>query len=448
MSTGFSLDDVIANTNTTRNRIISEQHDKSKIDISGDLAQQSAIASRPAGFDEREYGVSRARAVQLSQTEEGRAELRQRALARANLATTADGKVAMMSVGVAPWHGLGVVIANAANRTEALQFAGLSGWDMRKVEQYIDWNGEKIATGTFAIVRGDTGSVLTRGKSVGERYHILSNEECFDFMDTVTACGATYETAGALGDGERVWMLAHMPNDAKIAGVDTLQNYVMFTTTHDGSASTRVYPCSLRVECANTLRQSFSEQSNGMYFRHTKNQKDKAAVVKRMLGLVSEKQERFADTANTLAKVQLTSSESTLYFKGCLDDIVNVTVANTRVTRESFNDKSLLSAIAELTQAEQEAANKQLERVTKQRKEILTDILERHESSRCNGIPEICGTAWSAYNAVTEFADHSPINRYKGSDIARKESRFTSIMEGKSAEIKEVALERILALAN
>src|SRR5208283_451730 len=58
-------------------------------------------------------------------------------LRRANLGIT-NGKINFMSARVVPWTGLGVVIDRNATLAETLQLASLAGWDLAKIQHYIE----------------------------------------------------------------------------------------------------------------------------------------------------------------------------------------------------------------------------------------------------------------------------------------------------------------------
>ena len=111
----------------------------------------------------------------------------------------------MFSVRETPWHGLGRIVMDAPASHEALELAGL------------DWQVESrnIYSGNRANVRSTDDAVLG---VVSDRYRIVQNEEAFQFTDDLLGEGVTYETAGSLQGGKKVWMLAKLPEKYIIAG--------------------------------------------------------------------------------------------------------------------------------------------------------------------------------------------------------------------------------------
>ena len=122
----------------------------------------------------------------------------------------------MFSVRETPWHGLGRIIMDAPASREALELAGL------------DWQVESrnIYSGTGAMIPGYRANVRSTDEAVlgvvSDRYRIVQNEEAFQFTDDLLGEGVTYETAGSLQGGKKVWMLARLPRKYLIAG-DTQQ---------------------------------------------------------------------------------------------------------------------------------------------------------------------------------------------------------------------------------
>ena len=118
----------------------------------------------------------------------------------------------MFSVRETPWHGLGRIIMDAPASREALELAGL------------DWQVESrnIYSGTGAMIPGYRANVRSTDDAVlgvvSDRYRIVQNEEAFQFTDDLLGEGVTYETAGSLQGGKKVWMLAKLPEKYIIAG--------------------------------------------------------------------------------------------------------------------------------------------------------------------------------------------------------------------------------------
>ena len=106
----------------------------------------------------------------------------------------------MFSVRETPWHGLGRIVMEAPASREALELAGL------------DWQVESrnIYSGTGAMIPGYRANVRSTDEAVlgvvSDRYRIVQNEEAFQFTDDLLGEGVTYETAGSLQGGKKVWI--------------------------------------------------------------------------------------------------------------------------------------------------------------------------------------------------------------------------------------------------
>ena len=165
-----------------------------------------------------------------------------------NLATT-NGKTAMMYVGEVPWHRLGTKLDQPATAREAITAAGL---DYRvELKPLKTDDGNDVPT-RKATVRTDTNQVLG---VVGNGYVPVQNFQAFGFLDAVVADGGLrYHTAGALGRGEKIWMLAKLPGQIQVKNsADIVDKFLLLSNAHDGSAALRVYFTPIRVVCQNTL---------------------------------------------------------------------------------------------------------------------------------------------------------------------------------------------------
>jgi len=222
--------------------------------------------------------------------------------------------------GQSAWHGLGTVLPEGDERAfSAEQSLCLAGacFDVDKVPQFIELNGEKVLTGSYATVRTDTGAVLG---TVGEKYTPLQNVDQFQwfqpFLDTKEVA---FETAGVLKGGSIVWALARILTGGGVVdagGGDTVNKYLMTYTSHDGSLATGVMFCPIRVVCANTLRASInSEVSKRLRVRHTKRQIESLENVRETINLMDKTFEATASQFQKMKRTGVNKDDMVKYFK-------------------------------------------------------------------------------------------------------------------------------------
>ena len=159
----------------------------------------------------------------------------------------------MMYVGATPWHKLGTEIKYAPTSDEAIKIAGLD-WDVIPRPIYDEFGRE--LKGYKVNTRSSDNKTLG---SVTDRYKVVQNKEAFAFTDALLGEGVTYETAGSLASGKRVWMLAKMENT--LIAEENIDPYLVFTNAHDGTGAVRVAITPIRVVCQNTLNLALNKAS-------------------------------------------------------------------------------------------------------------------------------------------------------------------------------------------
>ena len=156
----------------------------------------------------------------------------------------------MFSVREMPWHKQGIIIEDAPTSADAIRLAGLD-WTVEPVPVYTE-NGILIPH-YKANRRSSDGKILG---IVSDRYQIIQNNEAFDFIDALLGAGITFETAGSLLSGKRVWLLVRLEG-TKFFGEEFIP-YLVFTNTHDGTGAVKVALVDVRVVCMNTLNLALS----------------------------------------------------------------------------------------------------------------------------------------------------------------------------------------------
>ena len=122
-----------------------------------------------------------------------------------------------------------------------------------------------------ATVRDDKD--LTLG-IVGKDYSPCQNIRAFEFIDFIKEVSGEepiVETAGVLGNGERLFVSCRLGADSYLNPNDAVNNYVIFTNAHDGSGSVMAFFTKIRVICSNTLAMAIKGCPNKVMFKHTKN---------------------------------------------------------------------------------------------------------------------------------------------------------------------------------
>lgn len=132
---------------------------------------------------------------------------------------------------------------------------------------------DDIIQSHMATVRKDNNRTLG---VVGSNYGVVQNSKAFEFIDIITSgkLGGNrpvIETAGVLGDGERMYVTAKMPTDLYIGDNknDPINDYILFTNSHDGSGAVTVLFTPIRVICQNMLNMVFNQARNKLVFRHS-----------------------------------------------------------------------------------------------------------------------------------------------------------------------------------
>ena len=233
------------------------------------------------------------------------------------------------------------------------------------------------------------GAFSSKEVMVGPDYKIVQNAEAFSFMDQVLGEGVTYETAGALKGGRRVWVLAHIPGEYKFVE-DKADPYILFSTTHNGSGAIKVCLTPIRVVCMNTLNLAIKTATRSWSIVHKGLMDQKIANAKNTLIASKEYMGALCDEMVNLNEIKLTDTQVYDYVK----KLIPMPLDPSEVTRRNVSSKR-------------------------------TELMDRYELA-----PDLAHVDRSAYrfvNAVSDFATHSTPLRAR-SDY--RGTRLLSILDG------------------
>ena len=287
------------------------------------------------------------------------------------------------------WHGLGQVVNKAMTSEEAIKLANLDYVVDKANVQFTAKMGEITPIeGYFATYRTDTKDYLGMVKS---RYEIVQNRDAFGFFDAIIDEGeAIFETAGALGKGERIFLMAKLPDDFMVGG-EKIEKYILLMNSHDGSSSVIAGMTNIRVVCNNTLQAALKGLENKVSIDHVSGAKDKLKEAHRVMGIASKYSTEVAGMFNKMTDVKMTEGQYREFFE--------------KVFTPEYKS-------VHLDKKEKEEMSTRLKNMI----EATTQFSFTHHTQRT---PESTGTLWGAYNAVSGY-----YNYIKPFD--NEEAKFTS----------------------
>lgn len=289
----------------------------------------------------------------------------------------------MFSVREKPWHGLGTVVAEALSSKEALLAAGLN-WNVEQEPIYTE--AKEPIEGYRVNIRDTDRKVLG---VVSDRYKVIQNSEAFAFTDELLGEGVGYETAGALQEGRKVWLLARMPHEYIITG-ERITPYLLFSNTHDGTGAVKVALTPIRVVCNNTLNLALKTAKRTWSMNHT-----------------GDVREKISEAKDTLFHAEL-------YMDRLGKEFDNL-------QRKKLTDRRVMDYIGELLPMDENFTPQQAKNV----KRLQEDMKLRYFEA-----PDLQGVGKNAYrfiNAVSDFATHvEPVRKTAN----YKENLFLRTVEG------------------
>ena len=306
------------------------------------------------------------------------------------------------------WHGLGQILSQRMTAEEAIKNANLDYIVDKTNIFYVSNGNPRIMDGYFATYRTDNGDNLGLVKS---RYEIVQNSDAFGFFDAIVDSGeAVYETAGALGRGEKIFLLAKLPDDFQVGG-EKIDRYILLTNSHDGSSSIVAGMTNIRVVCNNTLQAALKGLDNKVSIDHVSGAKEALKEAHKVMGIASKYTSEISDIFNQMADVKLTEGKYREYFtKVFTPDVKQV-----------------------VSQEEQKEASTKLKNMV----EATTQFAMTHPSQITDAAN---GTLWGAYNAVSGYYNY--IKNFKNSED-KFSSQFFGAANKKMQKSFNTALELI-----
>jgi phage/plasmid-like protein (TIGR03299 family) len=318
----------------------------------------------------------------------------------------------MAYIGATPWHGQGKSVPPDVTANEMIRAAGLD-WTVEKrpargTKPTVNSRGEEMFScyELVRVPRPDREDEEVILGLVSNRYEPLQNSEAFKFFDPIVdRKSATYETAGALGDGERIWVMAKMPGAIEVVRGDDCQKYLLLSNSHTGQGSVVVKFTAVRVVCQNTLTMAMNDGQTAFRVRHSAKMSERLDEVAKLVDAANQIYKQAAEHFQVLAATQV-------------------------------KDKQMLEEyLAALF------PKSKLQEKMKKHPPKWDHVTELFETSPDLQIPRVKGTFWAAYNAVTRFEDYRVVK------TENEANRLNRVWFGAGADLKIKALTEAIRIA-
>lgn len=311
----------------------------------------------------------------------------------------------MAYVGEVPWHGEGTSVTDKAVMVNAEAFAKSAGIDypVDTCELFCQDGTPVPSRGVFRMMDGKKKILGV----VGPRWTPLQNIDAFKWFQPWLDAGlAEFHTAGALFEGEKVWVLAKLTMDnMEVAKGDEVTPYILLSNSHDGKNAVRVGFNPIRVVCWNTLSAAISEGVGKMVrVRHTSALKTNLDTLRDTMNLVKRDFEANIEQYRLLASKHYNQNDIKKYVKVLLDveDVKEDELPTRTVNR-------------------------------------MEGIMKLIFSGKGQNNPAISGTWWQAYNGYNES-----LNWIDGRSTA---NRLDNLWFGQGLGKNNKALELALSMA-
>jgi len=311
------------------------------------------------------------------------------------------------------WHALGTIVESYPTSSQAIAFAGLDYTVEKRPLFTLDDANMRLQNATneddviftassdiavpnyYATVRTDNEDVLG---IVGKDYSVVQNRDAFSFFDSIVGGGEgiQYETAGALGKGERIFITAKLPAYIKVGRDDLIEQYLFLTTSHDGMGSITAAFTPVRIVCNNTLNAAMRTAKNVVRIRHSSGAGERLKTAHILMGISSHLGAELEQLLNHWSKVRINDAE--------VKKLIQMAMAPNQEVLQKLN----LGALDDASTVY---------------KNMVDDVFSYAMCNPSQLLETTQGTLFGAYNAITGYFQN--VRKFRDN-----EAKFKSITEG------------------
>lgn len=290
------------------------------------------------------------------------------------------GRDAMAYIDETPWHKLGRNILAlmratvAAGRIDLALDEAQMRYQVASVPLYLA-DGTPVADHRASVRLAADGTVAAQFGVVGKGHTHVQNERAVDILrPLVETFGYVPAAAGALGQGERCWMLLRAA-DATISPVpgDSVNGYALLHWGHTGDLAISLLGTTVRVVCQNTLSMATNGRTSWLTIRHTSSADARVDQAAKLVEQLGQRMALTGDTFASLARRNMTADQVRAFVDGVIPAV--------------------------------DAAGKTSARLQARRDSIVQLVTSGRGADMANSlVPD--ASLWGVVNAVSEYFDH------------------------------------------
>lgn len=326
-----------------------------------------------------------------------------------------------------PWaSGIGTNVSDCKTAQEVMEKAGLDFYvdkcdlvakmpislkgnnNVNEIAGEFSHNGHiyRDCPNAFGTYRTDTNTPLGLVKL---KYEVIQNVEAFNFFnDAIGENKAVWDRAGMFGYGHKIFVSAKLPIETTVGG-DKIDNYLVFSNSHDGSSSVNILFSPIRVICTNMLNSAFNSADSYIRIKHTQSAREKIQEGAQILKIACKHAETASQLYNSLLTVKMSDEEVMKY----LADLQLTPGEQEKLL--DYDNKNGYKKLINRNYLTMEATG-----ISARKANQIANMFEYYMDGI--GQQHIAGTAWGAYNAVTGF--YSNVANLEG------EKRVDSLLYG------------------
>lgn len=311
----------------------------------------------------------------------------------------------MIYVGEVPWHGLGVSYAEPPKTSAEIIEGAKLGWEVGSDPMYTEHHRE--VPGYHTVYRQDDMSLL--GVVQTPRPRLVQNVDTFQLFDKLMGEKVDFETAASLGHGERIFGCFVVREKYRVLD-DDIDHYFVVVNDHlqaDGKITLLHTP--IRVVCQNTLDAALSKNLYKYRMPITSDEGVALTLTNNIFDMVSGCSKYLEKSAKSMLDQKIDKD----YVAGLLDELFPLVK----------------------TEDGESAYSKANERMEALRATFLSSCMG------ADNLGNYTGTAYQAFNAVTDYAGHFFSKVDKAYDL---DSRM-KVMSGIASDGPSVMVKKFLA---